>query len=94
MANNIKYFTAFLKKDGKEVFYVCYGQVVKFPDKKEKQIFKIRIEGVGLNPVGEKTETFSQATLIGKIITKKLTDLQSELPAFMAPKGWIQITRT
>lgn len=86
------YFTAFLKQN-KDIFYVCGGIVVKTPDSKDRQVYKVKIDEVSLSSVGQTEERYDQATLLGRVITKKLTELNKEPPDFMKPKGWIRVVR-
>lgn len=86
------YFTAFLKQD-KETFYVCGGTIVQTPENKDRQVYKVKIDEVSLTPIGKKEENNSQAALLGRIITKKFTELSKEPNEFMRPKAWIKIVR-
>lgn len=88
---DIVFFTAFLKQD-KTKFFVCRGKVIKTPEKKERQVYRVKIEAVATHSVGGPDE-FNQASMIGMTITKKFIDLQAEIPEFMRPKSWVGIIK-
>lgn len=85
------FFTAFLKQD-KEKFYVCKGVVIQAPQAKERQVYKVKITSVAIHPVGGE-DSYHQSSLLGKQITKKLSELSKEPPEFMKPSGWIQVVK-
>ena len=85
------FFTAFLKQD-KEKFYVCKGVVVQSPEAKERQIYKVKVVAIATHSIGGE-ETLHQSNLLGKQITKKLSELSKEPPEFMKPSGWIQVVK-
>lgn len=84
------FFTAFLKQD-KQKFYLCRGILEKCPGKQERQLFKVKIIGVANKPVGGK-ESFDQSSLLGRVITKKFKELHKDVPFFMKPSAWIEVT--
>jgi hypothetical protein len=83
------YLTAFMKKD-KKVFYVCRAVVLQCPGPQDRQVYKVKIVAVGDRPVGG-TPVVKQGALLGRTITKRTSELQKELPAFMCPPGWIEL---
>jgi len=86
------YFTGYLR--GKEeIFYLCKGKIIQLPLKKERLVFKVSIIGVATHSVGNKTATWDQSILLGKTITKKLTELHKTIPEFMKPDAWIGVTK-
>ena len=86
------FFTAFLKQN-KEKFYVCKGIITKSPQAKERQIYRVKITAVAVHSVGGE-DSYNQSILIGKEITKKLSELSKEPPEFMKPSGWIQVIKS
>jgi len=88
---DIVYFTAFLRKD-KDRFYMCKGTVKEVCDGKPLR-FRVLVDAVGDRGVGHPTPTTRQKALLSMHITKKKTELHTELPIFMAPKEWLTPTQ-
>lgn len=82
------YMTAFLKKyPGK--FFVCKAVIEKCPEPNSRRVYKIKIMAVADAAIGSQSSP-SQASLLGRSITKRENEINLEIPLFMQPEGWIE----
>jgi hypothetical protein len=85
------YATAFFK-DQKNVFYLCKVVVTQVPQANERRLYKVKIVSVAENAVGQKKDLVpEQASLLNRVITKRENELNTQVPLFMMPKGWITV---
>lgn len=89
--NSTVYLTAFLKSN-KNRFYMCKAYVEKQPENDNtKQMYKVKIFSVADRAVGTKEFVVHQTTLLGRTITKDISELHVELQDFLRPMGWIEL---
>lgn len=81
------YVVAYLKgQEGK--FYVCQAEIEETPQPDQRRLYKVKIMAVGDRAIGgEPTPT--QASLLGRTITKRENEITRDLAPFMAPPKWI-----
>jgi len=82
------FINAFLKSE-KGKFFVCKSQVIEIPQPNQRRIYKVKIIAIGEQAIGYKESTPIQATLLGRVITKRENEMLEKIADFMLPKSWI-----
>ena len=82
------YLWAFLKKY-KGNFFMCRATIDECPKPNTRRVYKVKITAVSEAAIGSK-ETPAQATLLGRIITKRENEISKVVPGFLIPKSWIE----
>lgn len=84
------FINAFLKSEpGK--FFVCKCQVEDTPQPNQRRVYKVKIVAVSDKAVGSRISTPAQASLLGRIITKRENEMIEKMADFMLPKAWITV---
>lgn len=84
------YINAFLKSE-KGKFFVCKCQVEEVPQPNQRRTYKVKIIAVSDKAIGSKVSTPIQATLLGRVITKRENEMIENMAQFMMPKVWITL---
>ena len=84
------YINAFLKSE-KGKFFVCKCRVEETPQPNQRRVYKVKIIAVADHAVGAKMKVPTQASLLGRVITKRENEMTQTLASFMMPKTWITV---
>ena len=81
-------FTTIYMIENKSKFYVCKVKVLEAPKYNQRRLYKVKVIAVSDRAIGSQP-TPLQASILGRNISKRETELSRELPSFMEPKKWI-----
>lgn len=84
------FINAFLKTI-KGKFFVCKCNIEQTPQPNQRRVYKVKIVSVADHAVGDKRSTPTQASLLGRVITKRENEMTQTIPDFMMPKAWIDL---
>lgn len=86
----VVYINAFLKSE-KGKFFVCKCLIEEIPQPNQRRVYKVKIVAVADKALGVKVSTPAQASLLGRVITKRENEMVKEIAPFMLPKAWITV---
>lgn len=81
---------AFLKKY-KGNFFMCRADIDECPEPNARRVYKVKITAVSEAAIGS-SQTPAQASLLGRVITKRENEISKDIPGFLMPKAWIEAT--
>lgn len=84
------FINVYLSK-GTNEYFMALAKIEEVPSGK-KRLFKVKIHAVADRSIGGPPSD-KQATLLGRIVSKKYEELHKELPPFMTPGGWIEVVK-